>query len=172
MAYEAADRDGGGIGTKEVRLFLQYQLFYDDAWEIFADMDTNADGVLSEKEFVSNIDLLKVKIENPKLCYAVMDKNGDGKIDLREFAYWLGQMKYKEGAEATDVTRAFDVSAEFFPVGSYPGLQAQASSVSVPAIMTKPIPASGDHDDFMAFLEAEGINVRRANPNPNCDLKP
>ena len=76
MAYEAADRDGGGIGKKEVRLFLQYQIFYDDAWEIFADMDTNADGALSEQEFMSNLDLLGVKISNPKMVYAAMDAGG------------------------------------------------------------------------------------------------
>ena len=46
MAYEAADRDGNGLGWRETRLFFQYQLFYDDAWEIFRDMDTNADQVV------------------------------------------------------------------------------------------------------------------------------
>jgi hypothetical protein len=40
----------------------RYQLFYDDAWELFADMDTNADGVLTEKEFLSNLDLINVQL--------------------------------------------------------------------------------------------------------------
>lgn len=170
MAYEAADRDGGGIGKKEVRLFLQYQIFYDDAWEIFADMDTNADGSLSEQEFMSNLDLLGVKISNPKMVYAAMDANHDGKIDLREFSLWLGQLKFK-GEEKGDIARSYEQAAAYFPMEHYAALaQAHrattgskasvattpspiaAGSVSIPGIMHEPVPTHSGNVNFFAFL--------------------
>eukprot|EP00729_Bicosta_minor_P012918 gene12918-13081_t len=168
MAYEAADRDGGGIGKKEVRLFLQYQVFYDDAWEIFADMDTNADGALSEQEFLSNLDLLGVKVTNPKMVYASMDVNHDGKIDLREFSLWLGQLKFK-GAENEDIARSYTAAGSFFPMENYAALGKAvsaaaptsapvihaASHVAVPAIMHQPVP---EHNgNFFEFLAEQKI---------------
>ena len=75
QAYAAADRDGsGGIGIKETRLLIKYLIFYDDAWEMFRDLDVNADGVVSEAEFVKGIGLVKdLSIKHPKavfLCVA------------------------------------------------------------------------------------------------------
>lgn len=109
MAYEAADRDGsGGITVKEARLFIKYQLFYDDCWDIFQAMDTNADGTLSESEFISNLDLLDVDLSNPEAVYLTMDRDGDGTVDLREFTVWLAQIKFKKEAKSLgDAERAF-----------------------------------------------------------------
>lgn len=113
MAYEAADRDGsGGITVKEARLFIKYQLFYDDAWDIFKSMDTNADGRLSEHEFTANLDLLDVNLSNPEAVYLTMDRDGDGSVDLREFSVWLAQIKFKsEGKALGDAERAYGNSS-------------------------------------------------------------
>lgn len=102
MAYRAADRTGDGtIEVKESRLLFKYLIFYDDAWEIFRDLDVNADGVLSEKEFTKGLKLIKgVHVSNPAATFITMDGNGDGSIDLKEFCLWLGRVKMRQDPAA------------------------------------------------------------------------
>jgi hypothetical protein len=64
MAYEAADRDGGMLGWRETRLFFKYQLFYDDAWEIFQLVDTDKSNTIDRDEF-SRLDAARIGIADP-----------------------------------------------------------------------------------------------------------
>jgi len=113
MAFNAADRDGGGsIGKREMRLFIMYQLFYDDVWDMFKAMDVNADGRLSEKEFESfvGLDLIELDVKNPRAVFATMDRDQDGSVDLNEFTVWVAHMKFKDEDYIRDTERAFAVT--------------------------------------------------------------
>lgn len=93
-AFHAADRSNDGtIQFKEFRLLLKYLIFYDDAWEIFKALDTNADGKLQLAEFQKGIHMLDLKksVSNPLTAYHAMNADGSDGVELDEFAAWLAE---------------------------------------------------------------------------------
>jgi Ca2+-binding EF-hand superfamily protein len=119
MAYSAADRDGTGLTWRETRVFFEYQLFYDDAWEAFQQVDVDGDGTINRAEFAAiKSDMLGIT-NNPFAsfddAFDEIDLDHSGMIDLREFCAWLGQQHYADSEEElADVARAFDESASWF----------------------------------------------------------
>jgi Ca2+-binding EF-hand superfamily protein len=118
MAYEAADRNGGGLSWRETRLFFQYQLFYDDAWELFQQVDMSGDGRIDRHEF-ANIDSAMLGIKSNPFAtfddaFDEIDVDNSGTIDLREFCTWLGRQQYETEAELADIERAYQESDSWF----------------------------------------------------------
>jgi len=126
MAFDAADRDGSNkLGWKEVRLFFEFQLAFDDFWEVFQSMDTESDGLLTEKELVGKAYHLGLKpTTDPKKVFAAMRRNGgenlttaagEDAVNLREVVLWLGKRQYRKSAdEKADVVRACEVAKQWW----------------------------------------------------------
>ena len=106
---QAADRDGsGGLTVQETRLFFQYQLFYDDCWEVFRQVDADEDSTINREEFAAlMLEGFGLVYDRPafEAAFDEIDLNGSGSIDLREFCAWLGNEHYGSVDELTDVVR-------------------------------------------------------------------
>eukprot|EP00037_Helgoeca_nana_P019876 m.195482 g.195482 ORF g.195482 m.195482 type:complete len:363 (+) comp25034_c1_seq16:4192-5280(+) len=108
-AFKAADRTGDGrIQKKEIRILLKYLLFYDEAWELFKKMDTNANGKLELDEFTLGINMLSLKEEvgDVEAEFATMNLDEGKGVELDEFAAWLAAHSRNADGMAEDLERA------------------------------------------------------------------
>eukprot|EP00037_Helgoeca_nana_P019874 m.195400 g.195400 ORF g.195400 m.195400 type:complete len:363 (+) comp25034_c1_seq12:4192-5280(+) len=98
-AHSAADTDGTGFITFiEFRKFLKYVLFFDDLYDKFQELDTDADHRLSEAEFVKGCELVGGdKIEDPAAAFHAMDQNAGGVVLFDEFSVWIARKLCVDG---------------------------------------------------------------------------
>jgi Ca2+-binding EF-hand superfamily protein len=95
-AYKAADVNGDGfIGRREFRLFLEYLVFFSQAWMDFEAFDIDSDHRLTESEFVAGCQRLGLdySAEEAAREFQVVDQNNGGYVLFEEFCCWAGQAK-------------------------------------------------------------------------------
>eukprot|EP00729_Bicosta_minor_P012670 gene12670-20526_t len=126
MAFQASTRNGLNLDPREMRLFFQYQLHYDDAWETFNTLDEDEDGLITLTDIVSAPYKLGLKATDDlvSIFRAMCRKSPPGKnaagenaVNLAEFSTWLGLNAFisvENKANRDDIERAFTASKSWW----------------------------------------------------------
>ena len=102
-AYKAADQsDDGFIKRKEFGYFLQYIVYYNNLWTVFAAVDDDGDRRISKDEFVAAADRLELE-RDAEQVFAEIDKNKGGMILFDELVHWMATNKSTWESYDTDL---------------------------------------------------------------------
>jgi len=90
-AYKSSDASGDGFVMKdEFMSFLQYIVYYNNLWAVFASVDKDSDGRIQKEEVEKSAHLFAVESSIDDL-FSSIDENGGGMILFSELCQYLAK---------------------------------------------------------------------------------
>jgi hypothetical protein len=116
FAFAAGDRSGDGyIELKESRLFFCQLMLTCEARETFDELRVDkSKAQIDFIDFANGVSVMKdylgVTVVDPAAEFAKMDHDNDGTVDMVEFCYWVGTIRFRDAATLKDLARGREIA--------------------------------------------------------------